>query len=104
MPRAILMYIPAVVLAGGWIAIGAVQGESHELPLQSIVNGHRLQPNEKELNAIGRPDLSAPEADEIDSLYGILLHCAASACAAKDHAPLSRPDCGSAASAASTPC
>ena len=102
MPRAILMYIPVVVLAGGWIAIGAAQGESHELPLQSIVNGHRLQPNEKELNAIGRPDLSASEADEIDSLYGILLHCAASACSAKDHAPVSRPECGGSSAAAAS--
>ena len=101
MPRAILMYIPVIALAGGWIAIGAVQGESHELPLQSIVNGHRLQPNQKELNAIGRPDLPAPESDEIDRLYGVLLHCATSSCPAEDQAPLSRPQCDAASASSS---
>lgn len=90
MPRTLLMYIPVVVLAGGWIAFGAEQGESHELPLQSIINGHRMQPSEKQLDAIGHPDMSSSEADEINELYGILLHCAASACSAEDHAPSPR--------------
>lgn len=101
MPRAILMYLPVIALAGGWIAIGAVQGESHELPLQSIVDGHRLQPNEKELNAIGQPDVSDSESDEINKLYGVLLHCATSSCSAEDHAPLSHPQCDAASASSS---
>ena len=70
----------AVVAAAVWMMIAAGTGYSRELPYQSIVGGHRIQPNEQELNAIGDPDVSASQSAEIDQLYGILLHCAASAC------------------------
>jgi hypothetical protein len=90
-----------VVAAAVWMAIAAQPVNSHELPLQSIVGGHRVQPNEKELNAIGHPDVSAPESAEIDRLYGILLHCAASACASEDSAPPPQTDCRATAAGSS---
>ncbi|HTI83325.1 MAG TPA: hypothetical protein VL614_22965 [Acetobacteraceae bacterium] len=91
--RAFMHLAWAVVAAAVWMAIAVEPGNSRELPLQSIVGGHRIQPNEKELNAIGHPDVSASQSAEIDRLYGILLHCSASACPAESHAPVSPSGC-----------
>lgn len=96
MSRAVLthpfMHLAVVAVAAAvWLVIAIGPGHSHELPLQSIVGGHRLQPNEKQLNTLGQPDVSTSGSAEIDKLYGILLHCAASACTARDNGPLSRP-------------
>jgi hypothetical protein len=100
-----LMHLAAAVVAAAvWMVIAIGPGSSHELPLQSVVGGHRLQPNEKELKALGDPDVSASESAEINKLYGELLHCAASACPGGDSASTSRSGCSTSASAASSSC
>lgn len=91
----------AIVAAAVWMMIAVVPGNSDELPLQSVVGGHRLQPNEQELNAVGHPDVSVSQSAEIDQLYGILLHCAASACAAEDSGAMPKSQCGAEATRAS---
>jgi hypothetical protein len=91
--RSLIHFAWVVAAAAVWMAITVEPGNSRELPLQSIVGGHRVQPNEKQLNAIGHPDVSASEAAEIDRLYGILLHCSASACAAEGDGPVSPSGC-----------
>lgn len=52
---------------------------AHELPLQSVIDGKRVQPNEKELQALGDPDVTGSQAAEVDQLYRMLTHCPESA-------------------------
>ena len=91
--RSFIHFVWAVAAAAVWMAITVEPGNSRDLPLQSIVRGHRVQPNEKQLNAIGHSDVSPSQAAEIDKLYGILLHCAAGTCAGEGDASLAQPKC-----------
>jgi hypothetical protein len=52
---------------------------AHELPLQSVIDGKRVQPNEKQLQALGDPDVTESQAAEVDQLYRMLTHCPGSA-------------------------
>lgn len=63
----------AVLTAGVPATVGAQSATARELPMQSIVDGHRLQPRADDLRAIHRPDVTASEAAEIDRLYGEIL-------------------------------
>jgi hypothetical protein len=56
---------------------------AHELPLQSVIDGRRVQPSEKQLKALGDQDVTGSEAAEVDQLYQMLTHChdSASGCA-----------------------
>jgi hypothetical protein len=93
-----LMHLAAALVAAAvWMVIAIGPGSSHELPLQSVVGGHRLQPNEKQLKALGDPDVSASESAEINKLYGELLHCAASACPGADSASTAQSRCSASA-------
>jgi hypothetical protein len=53
---------------------------AREFPSHPIINGHRLQPNNRELRAIGHPDITASEAEEVDRLYQMLTRCSSSGC------------------------
>ncbi len=90
--RSFIHFAWIVGAAAVWMALTVEHGNSRELPLQSIVGGHRVQPNEKQLNAIGHPDVSASQAAEIDTLYGVL-HCAAGTCAGEGVEPSSPSGC-----------
>ena len=55
------------------IFAGAPISSARELPLQSTIDGHRVQPTQEELRALDRPDVTRSQADEIDRLYRELL-------------------------------
>jgi hypothetical protein len=49
--------------------IASPQAWPRELPLHAIVDGHTVQPRDAELQALGHPDLTAPQQREVDELY-----------------------------------
>lgn len=94
----------AVLLGAALSMFGALPAPTHELPLQSIIDGHRLQPSEKELSAIDHPDVTASQAAEVDQLYQMLTHCAASECKIQDQSPQQPATCDPAVSSARVRC
>ncbi len=42
---------------------------ARELPLHAIINGHTVQPHESQLQALGHPDLTPRQQQEVDQLY-----------------------------------
>lgn len=67
-------WIALAVLAAGMSATAVAQSATaRELPMQSIVHGHRLQPRADAQRAINHPDVTASGAAEIDRLYGQVL-------------------------------
>jgi hypothetical protein len=82
--RKLLACVALAILAGGVSAmVDAQSAAARELPMQSIVNGQRLQPRDDDLRAIHHPDVTASQAAEIDRLYRELLHCIADQCPAR---------------------
>lgn len=77
----------AVVASVEFAIPGAYSDPARTSPMRSIVNGQRLQPTDRELKAIGAPDVSATQAAEVDRLYRQLMHCAASRCGNPNGAP-----------------
>jgi len=49
-----------------------------ELPLHAIINGHTVQPHESQLQALGRPDLTPRQQQEVDELYRQILRASRS--------------------------
>lgn len=66
-----------LVLSGGIAFAGPLT--RHKLPMQPIVNGHHVQPRGDRLQALGYPDLTPQQAEEVDRLYQQLLQNGADA-------------------------
>ena len=62
-------FVPKLVTS--FFVFGTTLGGAlaNELPMRAVVNGHDVQPTERQLLAIGHPDLTAPEAEEVNNLY-----------------------------------
>jgi hypothetical protein len=54
-------------------AIISPYASAKELPLHAIVDGHTVQPRESQLQALGRPDLTPRQQQEVDELYQQIL-------------------------------
>jgi hypothetical protein len=65
----ILILYPA--LFGG---ITRADTSHHQLPTRAIVHGHNVQPRGDQLKALGYPDLTPQEAEEVDRLYHVLMN------------------------------
>jgi hypothetical protein len=42
-------------------------------PLHAVIDGHPVQPRASQLRALGDPDVTAPQAAEVDKLYHQLM-------------------------------
>ena len=60
-----------LVLSGGIALAGPLA--RHKFPMQPIVNGHHVQPRGDRLQALGYPDLTPQQAEQVDRLYQQLL-------------------------------
>jgi len=59
-------------------AITSPHAWSKELPLHAIIDGHPVQPRESELQALGRPDLTPEQQQEVGQLYQQVLRASRS--------------------------
>jgi hypothetical protein len=54
-------------------AIMSPCASARELPLRAIIDGHTVQPRESQLQALGRPDLTPRQQQEVEELYQQIL-------------------------------
>jgi hypothetical protein len=59
-------------------AITSPHASAKEFPLRAIIGGHVVQPRESELQALGRPDLTPRQQQEVDQLYQQVLRASRS--------------------------
>jgi hypothetical protein len=59
-------------------AIISPHASAKEMPLHAIIDGHTVQPRESQLQALGRPDLTPRQQQEVDELYQQILRASRS--------------------------
>jgi hypothetical protein len=59
-------------------AIMSRYASATELPLHAIIGGHTVQPRESQLQALGRPDLTPRQQQEVEELYQQILRASRS--------------------------
>jgi hypothetical protein len=67
-----------------FFVLGTQGAVARDFPLPSIVGGHRIQSHETELQSLHAPDVTAPEAAELDHLYQQLTQCPGSQCTTRN--------------------
>jgi len=59
-------------------AIISPYASAKDLMLHAIINGHTVQPRESQLQALGHPDLTPRQQQEVDELYRQILRASRS--------------------------